>query len=246
MRVHFLSPTPRFGRKSNRLPLGYQQRSPYYWWWECLRRNDKYLSCCKKKGAGELAALYEDFGDVRDGDFHKWWTENQRGVYLFGEQPLSIRFGELTNPSDWNPHWSAEEVIVVAIPLRLSKRELKGRFSKLLDSRHTGKVGRISRSVQNGTARYLASRNYTIQNLSTAIDAYDRWVRNAELPKSERQTLWELGKDMNLNRKACKLAESKKPDERLEGRNTLAVTFSRYVSQAKKMIDGVEKGVFPA
>ena len=86
----FLAPYPIFGTKNKRLPTGYQKRSPYYWWWQFLRRNQEYLECCERGGKGKHAQLYKDFGDVRDDDFHKWWTKDERGPNLFAEASRPI------------------------------------------------------------------------------------------------------------------------------------------------------------
>jgi hypothetical protein len=53
------------------------QRSAYYFWWAFLRENTAYIDCCDNGGAGPLAQLYADFGDVRGADcrdtFMRWW-----------------------------------------------------------------------------------------------------------------------------------------------------------------------------
>lgn len=248
MKRHFLAPTPRFGRTNNRLPVGYQQRSPYYWWWQYLRRNADYIACCDKGGKGKLAALYADFGDIREDNFHKWWTENQRGAMLFAEQPLTVKFGELKQPSEWQPHWDSEAVMVVAVPLSMSKRALKGAFAKLVDSRHTGsKSGRSSLAKLKtvSTARYKLEHNYTISGLLTTLAVYDLWLINVDKPKSERLTLWQIGKVLNINKSAIKDAESITSADRMVGRNILGATVSRYVKQAKAMIANAATGKFP-
>lgn len=248
MKRHFRAPTPRFGRVNSRLPIGYQQRSPYYWWWQYLRRNADYIACCEKGGKGKLAALYADFGDVREDNFHKWWTENQRGAELFAEQPLTVKFGELDTAADWQPHWDKETVLVVAVPLSMSKRALKGAFAKLLDSRHTGnKSGRpsMAKLKEVSTARYKLEHNYTVSGLLTALAVYDLWVENQTKPKAERLTLWEIGKALNINKSAIKDAESSSNADRLVGRNVLAATVSRYVKQARAMIENTAAGKFP-
>jgi len=244
---HFLAPTPRFGRVNNRLPIGHQQRSPYYWWWQYLRRNAEYIECCEQGGFGELAALFEDFGDVREDNFHKWWTSG-KGFWLFSEQPLSVNFAELEAPQDWQPHWDKSEVMVLAIPLTMSKRRLKGAFAKLLDSRHTGnKSGRpsLAKLKDVSTAHYKLENNYTISGLMTTLAVYDMWVENQSKPKAERMTLWEIGKALNINKPAIKDAESKSSADRLVGRNVLAATVSRYLKQAKALIANTAKGKFP-
>jgi len=249
MKRHFSAPSPRFGRVNNRLSVAHQQKSPYYWYWAYLRRNENYLACCANGGKGELAALYEDFGDVREDNFHKWWTENQRGATLFGEQPLSVKFGELTTAQDWQAHWDRDAVMVLAVPLAMSKRSLKGLFAKALDTRHTGnKSGRpsMAKLKEVSTAKYKLERNYTVGNLMTALAVYDLWTENQTKPTSERLTLWQIGKALNINRTAVKEAESNNNADRLTGRNVLGATVSRYVKQARAMIDNAAKGKFPS
>ena len=96
------------------------------------------------------------------------------------------------------------------------------------------------------TARYPLARNYTRQNLELALEAYDQWVANQSLPKPERKTLWEIGVDMRFNRDASRQALSKTSAERLLGRNMLGAHVRRYVSQAEKIIQNLESGVFPS
>jgi hypothetical protein len=248
MKRHFSAPTPRFGRVNSRLPIGYQQRSPYYWYWQYLRRNVEYIACCERGGKGKLAKLYSDFGDIREDNFYKWWTQNDRGVALFAEQPLTVKFGELADANEWQPHWDSETVLVVAVPLTMSKRSLKGAFSKLLDSRHTGnKTGRpsLAKLKEVSTAKYKLERNYTIANLQTALAVYDLWTENQNKSETEKLTLWQIGKALNINRAAVKDAESEHTADRLVGRNVLGATVSRYVKQAKAMIENSAKGKFP-
>lgn len=243
--VHFLAPHPVFGRVNTRLADTYQKRSPYYWWWAYLRRSDAYLKCCEEGGTGPLANLYADFGDVRDDDFHKWWTNGQRGVHLFAEQQLEVKFGELTSPDQWDAAWSPQDVMIVAVPLRESNRGLKGRFAQLLDSRLKRSRGRPPLAKIKQTARYPLARNYTVQNLERTLEAYDLWAANQVLPKNERKTLWEIGVAMRFNFKASRQALSRSSAERLLGRNMLGAHVKRYVNQAQNMINNAEQGRFP-
>lgn len=213
-----------------------------------MRRNEDYLACCEKGGKGRLAGLYKDFGDVRGDDFHRWWTECGRGVYLFAEQPLSVNFAELDSPADWQQHWERESVMVLVVPLVVSKRRLKGAFAKILDSRHSGhKSGRpsMAKLKEHSTARYRLEQNYTIPSLTTTLAVFDLWKENQSKPKAERLTLWEIGRALKLNREAIKDAESKASVDRLVGRNVLAATVSRYVKQAKLLIANTAAGQFP-
>jgi hypothetical protein len=244
-KVHFLAPHPLFGRANKRLGDAYQKRSPYYWWWSYLRRSAAYLACCDSSGAGPLAGLYDNFGDVRQSDFHHWWTDGQRGARLFAEQRLEAVFGELPSPEHWSSSWSPDDVMVVVVPLRESNRGLKGKFAKLLDSRLQRNRGRPVLSEASQTSRYPLARNFTTHNLERALEAFDLWTINKALPKAEQKSLWEIGVAMRFNREASRQAQSKTSAERLLGRNMLGAHVRRYVSQAQKVIKNTERGVFP-
>lgn len=213
-----------------------------------MRRNADYIACCESGGTGKLATLYADFGDVREDNFHKWWVEGDRGVNLFAEQPLAVKFGELDASADCQPQWDKERVMVVVVPLTMSKRALKGAFARLLESRHTGnKSGRpsLAKLKSVSTASYKLEHNYTVSGLMTALAVYDLWVENQTKPKAERLTLWEIGKALNINKAAIKDAESSSSADRLVGRNVLGATVSRYVKQARAMIENTSTGKFP-
>jgi len=59
--------------------------SVYYFWWAFLRESAEYMECCANGGAGALADLHKDFGDVRGDDFMRWWRSGARE--LFCEPP---------------------------------------------------------------------------------------------------------------------------------------------------------------
>ena len=192
-----------------------------------------------------MAALYVDFGDVREDDFHKWWTQDARCIRLFAEQPLTVKFAELASPTEWQPQWTADDAMVLVVPLRVSKRRLKGIFAKMLDQRHTGTRGRPAVANQVSSARYQLQHNYTIQSLQTGLSVYDLWLANQQLGTPDRMTLWELGVKAGLNKKAAKDAVSTLSQDRLVGRNVLAATVSRYVKQANAVIANAGLGLFP-
>jgi phage portal protein BeeE len=71
------------------------------------------------------------------------------------------------------------------------------------------------------------------------------WVENQTKPKAERLTLREIGKALNINKSAIRDAESQSSADRLVGRNVLGATVSRYVKQARAMIENTAAGKFP-
>jgi hypothetical protein len=135
--------------------------------------------------------------------------------------------------------------MVIAVPLLVSKRALKGAFAKLLDLRHTGKQGRPAIAKLESAAKFKLERNYTIQNLFTTLDIYDKWIANQQIPSNARQTLWQIGIDAKLNRHAARNAVSDDGLLRIDGRNVMSALVSRYVRQAKAMIANAAVGKFP-
>lgn len=245
MRVKFAAPHPTFGTKNNRKTLGYQQRSPYYWWWAYLRRNEAYLQCCANGGIGKFADLYKDFGDVRSDDFHKWWTEDDRGARLFAEEQQRTLF-QLTSTNELQSYLNADDMLVVAVPLQngVSKRDIQKSFAALLKRKHTAKRGRSKTKWTSSTAAYAINRNYTIDSLRSALTVYDAYIANSKLPKKQQKTLWQIGVELRLVGTAMPKDNDDTADN-LVKRNRMAASVSRYVKQATDIVAAVEHGQFP-
>lgn len=242
-RVYFLAPYPLFGTKQKPLTLSYQQRSPYYWWWAFLNRNEEYLKCCENNGKGKLSHLFKDFGDIRKKDFKDWWSEKNRGGYLFGERRSDFLPTELTSKDDWDKAWTSESALVVAFPLAMSKRQLQGFFAKILKKRHTAKRGRTAKKLKGSTAKYPLNRSYTIESLQKSLEVYDCYTRmKKENPKTK---LWEIGTELRLVRSAIPSAKDLKGDTMVK-RNIMAATVKRYLNQAQTIIKGTSEGIFPS
>jgi len=239
----FLAPYPIFGTKNKRLPTGYQKRSPYYWWWQFLRRNQEYLECCERDGKGKYAELYKDFGDVRDDDFHKWWTKDERGPNLFAENYGAMKLTELEDKSQWQDSWSEDEVMILAVPLTSSKRYLQSRFAKLLKERHTSERGRPTKQSIKSNAKYKLAINYTIHNLENTLNVYDEFMKyKGQKPKV---TLWQIGENLTLIPDAM-TSPKLMPKENADRRNWMGSSVKRYLSSAELIIENVVLGKFPA
>jgi hypothetical protein len=247
MKQTFLAAYPRIGTKKKRTSVKELEKSPYYWFWAYMRRNKEYLECCDKNGAGKLAKLYQDFGDIRSEDFAEWWGgSSQKGGYLFGETPNEINLKQLKDKNEWSEDWN-ENIAVFAVNLSIGRRKLQQYFAAQLETIHKGKRGRKSMGGTATTARYKLYRNYSVSNLKKMLEAYDAWVKNEALPKSERKTMWELGESIRLvpvamppTHKDFQLQDNVKMRH-----NTMTVAMSRYVKQAQIIIANTSLGVFP-
>ncbi len=242
MRTVFKAQHPLFGRANNRQPLSKQQASPYYWWWAFLRRNQRYMDCCNNNGSGELAALYKDFGDVRDDDFRLWW--NAHGIALFREQPKELFVKELTSKEEWLDEWQASQVLVVAVPLSLPKNQIDKFFARLLKARHGGQRGRKALSDSDASsARYPLNRNVSVLTLKTQLAVYDAIEANKVADR--KRALADIGISLRLqphNTPVSNDSPSTVADKRIQ----LSSTVSRYYKQARLIIAATADGVFPA
>jgi hypothetical protein len=239
----FLAPHPTFGTKKKPRTLSYQQQSPYYWWWVYLRRNEDYLACCETGGRGKLAKLYKDFGDVREDNFKKWWTESERGGNLFSENIAELTLRELQDKAEWDEAWTKDEVLVVAIPLTSSRRYIQSRLMRLLDKRHhADKPGRKKSNLDKSTATYPLERNYTIENLQKTLQVYDNYLKvKDEKPKVP---LWKIGEQMRLVPTAM-TTDDMSMNERQVFRNVMGASVKRYIANAEKLISNTSLGRFP-
>jgi hypothetical protein len=242
MGIVFKAQHPAFGRGDKPLSISYQQRSPYYWWWAFLRRSEAYLACCAAGGTGKLAPLYVDFGDVSNDNFKAWW--NERGFTLFAEKRKPVFLTELDDPSAWDSTWSKDSVMVVAVPLDISKRHLQGFFAALLAKRHEGKRGRKALSDSDAsTARYPLHRNVSIHTLRIQLAVYDAVM--AARGSEKKITLAQIGANLKLVPKS----NSRTRDEVLDAdkrRAVLAATVSRHFKDAQSIIANTAIGRFPS
>jgi hypothetical protein len=241
MSIVFKAEHPIFGRGSKPLGLSYQQRSPYYWWWEFLRRNEDYKACCETASKGALAGLYADFGVVSNDNFKDWWAEH--GFRLFAEKQKPVFLTELDNPSEWDSSWTKDNVMVVAVPLDISKRNLQGFFARLLKERHGGKRGRKALSDSDAsTARYPLHRNVSVKTLKNQLNVYDAVM--AKKQGNDKRTLAKIGADLGLVEDA--MPDSKDDLETaMDKRNVMSATVSRYFRQAQNIVANTAKGQFP-
>jgi hypothetical protein len=243
MRKQFFAQYPLIGTKLKPAAVHLQQRSPYYWWWQYLRRNSDYMACCERGGKGALASLYKDFGDVRSDNFRSWWgAPNNKGDYLFAEQPISISVQKID--ASQATCVMGNDVMLVAVNLQLGRRHLQKKFADLLQREHKGKRGRKSLQTAATTARYPLHRNFTQHSLKQMLMAYDAVTENQSLPTEQQLKLWQIGESLRL----VPTAMPHKWDNHYDVRKkhaTMTMTVSRYVKQARAIIANTARGEFP-
>lgn len=226
---HFPYKHPLFGTKNN--PKS-GNNSVYYYWWAFLKRNKEYLACCEAGGAGELAGLYADFGDVRADDFKSWWTEGGRGVRLFAEPPstnVEVLLMGVAAPD-------AAEFLTLALPKNLPKRYLLRRVRELLAKQENHPGARGKQHARMSKAKYQVKGQPNIAALALTLRVYDFRVANPHLK------LWEIGDQLPRFMVGNKIAASDTHAEVVNKRNVLSASVARYIKKAEVMIANAALG----
>lgn len=233
---HFTFRHPLFKRQQS-VSGEWWENSVYYFWWEFLRRHNGYEKTCKSGGKGKYAKLYADFGNVHGVTFKEWWTKGGRGARLFSEPPLpnSIMVAKPTDIDALSESWKSGAVLVVAIPLALRKRFILRKFGALLAKHHTRRRGQ--RTFRDSQALYPIAAQFSRHSLKKVLDAYDLHQKAPDL------TQWEIAQKLALG---TKLTSGDTPAEMVHKKTVLSVAASKKLAAARKIIDGVGRGVFPA
>ena len=205
---HFLYKHPLFTKAKSGSGVKYQN-CVYYLWFEYLLLNEEYKQYCEtKKGTKAVAKLYEDFGDIHNTTFQKWWRTT--GQELFCERLDLERVEEITK----NTQSNSEYVLNLAIPLNKQVAWIEKQISKKVKDRRK-ELGVVGRGAGISTAKYpIHTTNPDIKALQKGLEIWRESQRGLsavqvanklrkyfpakDLPfendRSNRQMVWRLKK----------------------------------------------------
>jgi hypothetical protein len=235
MKRKFAYQHPLFGHTKEQKELGRYRTTVYYLWWEFLRRSDAYREFCSYAGTKEpsrFSALYEDFGDVFSTDFNVWWRTGDRGANLFAER-LPPNMQVLTEFPDAT---TAGQVLVVQVPLALSKRKLAGEFQKLMTQYHLGRRG--VRNTEMSSAKYPVTGHIDTIALKKCLDVYDMKTANPKM------RFWEVAQKCKAIQGESRIKSTDSNAEITNKKLILSNTTNRLLKKAKMIIQNVENGRF--
>ena len=198
------------------------QRSVYYFWWLFLKEHDVYMKTCAANGDGECAQIYADFGDIRDDDFMAWWK--RIGRYLFCEpqdDPVHVYPSPEFDLGDQNR-------IVVSLPVDRDVNDMLAELKQLL--KPLRKRVPIKQCV--GAPKYPVR---TKPVLSSLHQHHQIWQLRKEHPTKTFVEIADLA-GITVDGLTVNDAQS------MQVKNS---TISRYLKQAKCLIDYAGKGYFP-
>lgn len=198
------------------------QRSVYYYWWLFLKEHDGYRACCEAAGEGDFAKLYADFGDIRGDDFMAWWKRTGRSLFCEPDsEPILVDTGGGLGPSD-------DTRLVVSLPLNRDFDELLADLRQMLMPLRK----QVPLTPSTGQARYPVSAKPVLSSLHQHHQLWTLRKQHPDVP------LHELADMAGI--------EPSGEDERgVDVKQVKASTASRYLKQARCIIDYVGKGYFP-
>ena len=197
-------------------------------------RNADYQRTCATSGQGELAGLYQDFGDIFESDFLTWWQCHQG---LFAEKTALIeQLGADPLNSTLLYHIDPKR------PLSQIQEEIKGLHM------HAHAIMPVAPPKQTSSAKYPIYTNVSAHTLHKVLTVWD--LRCAHPDRSA----YDLG--VLAGFKANILAPPKYGETRTraaikadahnkQARTSIANRTNRYLRTAEQYIDNVGRGEFP-
>jgi len=233
--------------------------SPYYWWWYALTLNYEYNKCCESGGKGALRGLYKDFGDVRYEAsnekeklqaFIRWWREpindETRGTYLFAEPVLAHKARIVTDIDDAEAVLKQRKQALLALPLDVTKEDLFKMVKREINRINTRKRGEAPRSLASSEARYIPTKTPNAERLEKIFKVYEYYIESKRAGK--RLSNKEIAKKVELKTKFRPLEFMGKTSTKrheIDQNKANAVKVSKYLGEAKKIIENVADGRFP-
>jgi hypothetical protein len=242
-KLHFIQAAPLKTGKTTRKSLPKKpggakaewERSVYYYWWAFLRENEDYLLTCEGNGIGPCAKLYEDFGDLRDGDFWKWWRGHN---HLFAE-PTERKITVVEDVAGFEPQ---PKTLVLEIPLegKLSHRitQIRRELSKhMSDTRHR---------KPKSEAKYKIHSKPVISALHSYLRTWQLRKAHPTLPFADIYAILN-GEEVDIEEASKPKTKMTKSKYRTNNAGWPKHTHAAYRKHkfAKEIIANVGKGIFP-
>lgn len=227
------------GSLRRRLPfqeeLAKARDSHVYWWFRCLQASEKYLACCRDGGAGKLSGMYADFGNVDGANFGSWWMK--RGRKLFAEEAPLREVRNITSEDELYKLEIKDDRLILEVPLKIRKITAIRQINKLLKgaledqpvdiwAASTAKRQRIKSKVRMATVELLLKLH---------------WLRK----RHPEMKLYEIGARAGVVLDLmARTTDGEMMNQDIEKRR-MTIAVSRYLKQAKHLIDNAAMGVFP-
>lgn len=208
--------------------------SIYYWWWAFLMRNTGYQQICATSGCGELAGLYQDFGNIFERDFFTWWQCHQG---LFAEKTALIeQDGVAPLSSTLLYHIDAKR------PLSQIQDEIKALHM------HAHAIMPVALPKQTSSAKYPIYTNVSAHTLHKVLTIWDLRCAHPDTSAYDLGVLAGLRANIIAPPKYGETrthAAIKTDAHNKRARTRIANQTNRYLRTAEQYIENVGRGEFP-
>ena len=199
-------------------------RSVYYYWWAFLRENQDYQHCCDQDGAGPMADLYRDFGDVKSDNFMAWWRKGGRNLFC---EPPEDQIVTYLNP----PHeHDNEHRVLLSIPVT---GDIERTFAELRQLLKPIYQDARTRPTGNSRAMYLVHSKPVLTSLHQHLII---WQATKNSPDASHYEIAEMTG-------VAEVTPGDKDD--YNHKRTASASVRRFIRQAKALVFNVGQGRFP-
>lgn len=208
-------------------------------WYEFLKLSNRELWTDK---------VSEYFGDLTT-DFNEWWEDHS---YLFDILYLPT-IDEVQNTSEFETFLEARPsegdtgIVVLAIWLNKSKKELREAFEEILNKYHPGNRGRQEYETYGEFFQFAYRPD--VKMLEKILKVYRMYLDNLSQPKDKKLKLWEIEEKIKLIDKTSDKAEwiwkGNAADHHESRKRSQHTTVRKYINYAKRILENVVKGEFP-
>lgn len=226
----------------------------YRQWYEFLRRSERYIACCDAGGAGPLAGLFADFGDVREG-WDLWWPAHR---YLFEEAEPDF-IVEVIAPGQLSGDEGDLDQLTLLINLNQPARTITRHVAALVRQCKTRllEAENVERGLGDKRTPFGApmrdvslshrySLNYKprpsdIASLELTLQVFDFCSAEDSKESKIRKRRYRIAEELGI----CDPISSMNGKLDSAEINRATALVSRYYLQARNIIHNAEFGVFP-
>lgn len=206
--------------------------SVFYWWFEFLKKSESYKQQCER---GEGGSVYQDFGNIFNVEFLDWWNSDDREMIFLPGTSTGVFLVE--NVKELKEALS-ENWLVVKIDPKCSRKTISYWLDDMLFSKQPEVRGHEDGGITE-QPKYKPFAHTDVKALKKTMAIYEQYLLEPK-PLHKIHDKIQGRKDI---RKFKTNDEIKKDAATTRGIKT--TTISRYLRQAKKIIENVEHGVFP-
>lgn len=211
--------------------------SQAYWWFKCLVVSDEYKLCCENDGKGKLSDTYEKFGNVFNyPHFDVWWLKHGRYQFI---QKKKSEVKEI-DEKDLRRLDLNSEKLVLDLPLTLRKQTVMRQIGKILKKAYENREVDIQKA-STATIKFEKSK-IQMTTVERLLQIHKLRKRYPKLSLNEIGI--KAGVEIDLHRRTTNDADMDNSEYEEVRRMTIAV--SRYLKQARHLIDNAAHGVFPS